>query len=193
MVCATNVLTGRRRVFTNEDISVDAVLASACLPELFPAVEIDGEHYWDGGWTGNPAMVGILRKLPKCDLIIVHVDPVLRTSVPRTPGEIHDRMKELGFNTTFWMELSSIGLILKLKDEGSLDRERFGRVHFHAIEASAEFEKIPRSTKLNTALAFLHFLFDLGRKTADGWLARHGEAIGQKSTVDLQGLLPAGL
>jgi len=191
-VCATNVLTARRRVFTNGDISVDAVLASACLPQLFPAIEIDGEPYWDGGYTGNPAMVGLIRKLPKCDFIIVRIDPIIRVTVPRTPSEIQDRMKELGFNTTFWLELSALAVILRFVDEGLLDRERFGRILFHVIEASSELEKIAPSTKLNNAPAFLDFLFDLGRKTADEWFARHGATIGRRSTVDLQELLPAG-
>jgi len=192
MVCATNVLTSRRRVFGNEDISVDAVLASACLPQVFPAVVIDGEPYWDGGFAGNPAMVGLIRKLPNCDLVIVRIDPIIRVTVPRSPREIHDRVTEVGFNTTFWMELSAIGVILKFVEEGLLDRERFGRILFHVIEASSELEKIASSTKLDNSPAFLEFLFNLGRDTADSWLALHGEEIGRRSTIDLQKLLPVG-
>jgi NTE family protein len=188
-VCATNVRTARRRVFFNEDISVDAVMASATLPDLFPAVEIDGESYWDGGYSGNPAMAGLIQGLPKCDFIIVRIDPVVRKEMPATARDIHDRVTELSFNTTFWMELSAIAVILALVEQGELDRERFGRLFFHAIEASDQLEKIPPSTKLNNAPAFLDYLFDLGWKTADGWIARHGADIGQKSTVDLTRLL----
>jgi NTE family protein len=191
MVCATNVRTARRRVFANEDISVDAVLASACLPLVFPAVEIDGEPYWDGGFAGNPAMAALLRRMPKCDMIIVRIDPIIRNDLPRTQREISDRITELSFNTTFWLELSVLGALLALVEEGVLDRERFGRFLFHAIEASAEFEKIAASTKLNNSMSFLHHLFDLGRLTAEGWFARHGDKIGQKSTIDLLKLLPA--
>jgi NTE family protein len=190
MVCATNVLNARRRVFLNADLSVDAVLASACLPQMFPAVEIDGEFYWDGGFSGNPALAGLLRRMPKCDLIIIRIDPIIRVDVPRTPRDIHDRITELSFNTTFWMELSALGLLLRFVDEGVLDRERFGRILFHAIEASPHLEKIAASTKLNNAPAFLDHLFELGRSAADDWFARNGAAIGQKSTVDLQSLLP---
>jgi len=190
MVCATNVRTSRRRVFTNKDISVDAVLASACLPELFPAVEIDGEAYWDGGYTGNPAMGGLLRKMPKCDMIIVRIDPILRGEVPRTVRGIHYRVREIGFNSTFWLELAAFGLILKFVDEGLLDRERFGRINFHAIEASHELEKLDSSSKLNNYPAFLEFLFDNGRQTADAWFAQHRAAIGKSSTIDLKKLLP---
>ena len=193
LVCATNVLTSRRRVFSNEDISVDAVLASACLPQMFPAVEIDGESYWDGGFSGNPAMVPLIRRLPKCDLIIVRIDPIIRTTVPRSPREIHDRVQEVGFNSTFWLELGALAIILRFVEEGLLDRERFGRILFHAIEASSELEKIAASTKLNNSPAFLEFLFDLGRQTADGWIARNGAAIGRQSTIDLQKVLPVSV
>jgi NTE family protein len=189
-VCATNVRTARRRVFSNEDIDVDAVIASATLPDLFPAVEIDGQKYWDGGYSGNPAMTALIQRLPKCDFIIVRIDPVVRKEMPATARDIHDRMTELSFNTTFWMELSAIGAVLSLVEEGELDRERFGRFFFHAIEASEELEKIPPSTKLNNAPAFLDYLFDLGRRTADGWIAKHGADLGRKSTIDLTKLLP---
>jgi NTE family protein len=189
-VCATNVLTSRRRVFTNEDISVDAVLASACLPQLFPAVEVDGQPYWDGGFAGNPALTRLLYKLPKSDIIIVRIDPIIRVDVPRSPREIHDRVTEISFNSTFWLELSALGMFLKLMEEGVLPRERFGRFHFHAIEAHPELEKIAASTKLDNSPAFLEFLFNLGRKTAIEWFERHDDAIGNRSTIDLTKLLP---
>lgn len=189
-VCATNVRTARRRVFSNEDICVDAVVASATLPDLFPAVEIDGEDYWDGGFSGNPAMAALIQELPKCDFIIVRIDPVIRKELPQTARAIHDRVTELSFNTTFWMELSALGAILRLVEEGELDRERFGRFFFHAIEASEQLEQIPPSTKLNNAPAFLGYLFGLGRTAADRWIASHGAEIGARSTVDLTKLLP---
>jgi NTE family protein len=189
-VCATNVGNARRRVFSNEDISVDAVLASATLPDLFPGVEIDGELYWDGGFSGNPAMTSLIRRLSKCDFVIVRIDPIIRKEMPKTAREIADRVTELSFNTTFWMELSALGAIERFVEEGLLDRERFGRIFYHAIQASEYLEKIPHSTKLNNAPNFLKYLFDLGRSTASGWLVEHGEDIGVKSTVDLTKLLP---
>ncbi len=190
MVCATNVFTSRRRVFGRKEISVDAVLASACLPQMFPAIEIDGEPFWDGGFSGNPAMAPLLRRLPKCDFIIVRIDPMIRIILPRTPHEIQDRVTELSFNTTFWMEVGGLAVILKLMDAGLLDRERFGRVLFHIIEASPELEKIAASTKRNNSEPFLRYLFGLGRKTAEEWFARHGEAIGDRTTFDFEKLLP---
>jgi NTE family protein len=192
IVCATNALTSRRRIFDNRDISVDAVLASACLPYMFRSIMIDGEPYWDGGYTGNPAILAILPPLPKSDLIIVRIDPIVRNDEPRTVGEIHDRLTEVSFNAAFWLEVSYLGLLLKLKDRGFLDdqfTQRIDRLNFHCIEASQHFEKMPISTKRNNSPAFLKFLFDLGRKTAEEWLDGYREAIGQHSTLDLTKLV----
>jgi NTE family protein len=192
IVCATNALTSRRRIFDNRDISVDAVLASACLPQVFQSVMIDGEPYWDGAFTGNPAMLPIIPPLPKSDLIIVKIDPIIRNDEPRTVQEIHDRVREVSFNATFWLEVSYLGLLLTLKERGFLDdqfAQRIDRLKFHCIEASQHFEKIPASTKLNNSPAFLKFLFDLGRATADEWFDGYRESIGQRSTLDLTKLL----
>jgi NTE family protein len=190
MVCATNVHTARRRVFTNSDISVDAVLASACLPQMFPAVEIDGASYWDGGYTGNPAMAPLMQRMPAdCDFVIVRVDPVNREHAPRSVHDILDRVREIGFNSSFWLELTAVAVVLKLVDEGHLPRERFGRFRFHAIGASAEMEALAASSKLNNHRAFLEHLFTLGRNAADAWLNANLSALGQRSTVDLQKLL----
>ena len=190
MVCATNARTARRRVFANHDLSIDAVLASACLPQIFPAVMIDGDPYWDGGFTGNPAFAPLIRRLPKCDLVIVRIDPVHRQLVPRNPREIADRVVEIGFNSCFWLELAALGLLLRFVEEGILERERFGRILFHAIEASALIEKYPHSSKINNHAGFLNHLFERGRETADDWLAENGIHLGEKSTIDLQKLLP---
>ena len=192
IVCATNALTSRRRTFDNRDISVDAVLASACLPHMFRSVMIDGEPYWDGGYTGNPAMLALLLPMPECDLIIVRIDPIVRGDEPMTVGDIQDRETELSFNATFWLEVSYLGLLIKLKNRGFLDdrfARRIDRLKFHCIEAGQHFETMPLSTKRNNSLAFLEFLFDLGRKTAAEWLDGHRETIGQRSTLDLTKLV----
>jgi NTE family protein len=192
MVGATNARTARRRVFTNPEISVDAVLASACLPQLFPAVEIDGEPYWDGGYTGNPALAALIRKVPDCDVIISRVDPAVRDTLPRSVGDIQDRVREISFNSAFWLEMSALSIILKLVDEGILSGELYGRSRFHIIEASLEMEKLASSSKLNTYPAFIEYLFVLGRGAADRWLAENGTKIGRESTLDFRQLLPIG-
>jgi NTE family protein len=112
-VCATNARTATRRVFTNQEVSVDALLASACLPQLYRAVEIDGEPYWDGALTGNPAVAPPLTKMSDCDLIIVRVDPVNRSEAPRSLHDILNRTVEISHNSTFWLELGALAVVLR--------------------------------------------------------------------------------
>jgi NTE family protein len=189
-ICATNARTAKRRVFTNQDASFDVLLASTCLPQYFRAVEIDGEAYWDGGWTGNPALAPLLTKMPDCDLIIVRVDPVNRRELPRSLPDIFHRTLEISQNSTFWLELGALAVVLRFVDER---RSPFRRIRFHIIEASPIMEKFPVSSKLNNYPPLLEYLFDLGRQTCDRWIAQHGEALGQRSTLDVQQLLPGNI
>jgi NTE family protein len=189
-VSATNCRTARRRVFTNQDVSVDALLASACLPQFFRAVEIDGEPYWDGGLTGNPALGPLLTKMPDCDLIIVRVDPVNRPEAPRTLGDIFSRTVEISDNSSFWLELGALAVVLRFVDDR---RSPFRHIRFHIIEANPIMERFPMSSKLNNYPPLLQYLFNLGRQTADAWIAQHGEALGQRSTMDVQQLLPGNI
>jgi NTE family protein len=145
-VSATNCRTARRRVFTNQDVSVDALLASACLPQFFRAVEIDGEPYWDGGLTGNPALGPLLTKMPDCDLIIVRVDPVNRPEAPRSLGGIFHRTVEISNNSTFWLELGALAVVLRFVDDS---RSPFRQIRFHIIQASPIMERFPMSSRLN--------------------------------------------
>jgi NTE family protein len=160
------------------------------LPQYFRAVEIDGEAYWDGGWTGNPALAPLLTKMRDCDLIIVRVDPVHRREVPRSLPDIFHRTSEISQNSTFWMELGALAVVLRFVDER---RSPFGRLRFHLIEASPIMERFPVSSKLNNYPPLLEYLFDLGRETCDRWIAQHGEALGQRSTLDVQQLLPGNI
>ena len=189
-VSATNARTARRRIFTNRDISVDALLASACLPQLFRAVEIDGEPYWDGTLTGNPALGPLLTKIQDCDLIIVRVDPVNRPEAPRTVRDIFNRTVEISHNSTFWLEMGAIAVVLRFVDEG---QSPFRRLRFHIIEASPIMEKFPMSSKLNNYPPLLEYFFNLGRQTGDAWIAQNGDALGQRSTMDVQQLLPGSI
>ena len=189
-VCATNPRTAKRRVFTNQDVSVDALLASACLPQLFPAVQIDGEPYWDGGFTGNPALAPLLTKMPDCDLIIVRVDPIARPEAPRSLPDILSRAVEISHNSTFWLELGALAVLLRFVDE---ERSPFRRIRFHVIEADPIMERFPTSSKLNNYPPLLEYLFDLGRETCDAWFAHHRNALGQRSTLEVQQLLPGNI
>jgi len=187
--CATNVRTARRRVFTNQDVSVDALLASACLPQLFPAVEIDGEPYWDGGFSGNPALTPLLLKMPECDLIIVRTDPINRPDTPRSLHDIYSRSTEISQNSAFWLELAAVAAVERFVEKGLLDRPQFSLIRFHVIEASAIMERFPMSSKLNNYLPLIEYLFDLGRQTGDDWIGVHEHNLGQHSTLDLHQLL----
>jgi NTE family protein len=192
MVCATNVRTSIRRTFSNADISADAVLASACLPNFFPAVEIDGEAYWDGGYTGNPALLPLLLRLPSCDFVIVRIDPVARADVPQSVREIDDRLMEISFNAASWTEIAAVGILLALVEQGLLDRARFGRFRFHLVESHA-LEQLPASSKRNNYPAFLEYLFEAGQQCAKAWHGEHGTALGKRSSVDLRNALQANV
>jgi NTE family protein len=186
VVCATNARTAQRHVFTNQDVSVDALLASACLPQFFRAVEIGGELFWNGGWTGNPAFAPLLLKVPECDLIAVRVDPVNRPETPHSMHDIFERTTEISTNSAFWMELAAAASLLRFGGHVP-----FARIRFHILEASPIMERFPMSSKRNNYPPMLEYLFDLGRQTCDAWIAQHGEALGQRSTIDIQQLLPA--
>jgi NTE family protein len=193
VVCATNARTARRRVFTNQEISVDALLASACLPQFFRAVEIDGEPYWDGGWTGNPALGPLVLKVPECDLIVIRIDPVNRAETPRSLRGIFERATEISFNSALWLELGAGAAMLHFGREGLLQKHPLAHIRFHIMEASPIMERFPMSSKSNNYPPMLEYLHDLGRQTCDAWIAQNGDALGQRSTLDLHQLLPVSV
>ena len=190
MLCATNVRTGRRRIFDTRDVSLDAVLASACLPFVFPAVEIDGEPYWDGGYTGNPAIAPFLREGCVNDLIIIGINPLVRDETPRHARDIINRVNEISFNSAFWLELTAMAVIIDMVDEGLIDAARVPGIRFHGIDAGHILAALGASSKMNNSRAFIDYLFGLGSAAADTWLAENRTAIGQRSTLDLKRLLP---
>ena len=153
-------------------------------------MDIDGEPYWDGALTGNPALGPLLTRRPDCDLIIVRVDPVNRPEAPRSQRDILNRTVEISHNSTFWLELGAIAVVLRFVDEA---RSPFRRVRFHIIEASPIMERFPMSSKLNNYPPLLEYLFNLGRQTGDAWIAQNREALGQRSTMDVQRLLPGSI
>ena len=186
-ICATNVRTGLRRVFENEELSADVLLASAALPQVYQAVEIDGEHYWDGGYTGNPALAPLYLGTEATDLIVVGINPILRAEVPRTARAITDRIGEISFNSSFMGEVAAIAFFDELTQ--SRPDPRFRRLFVHGIgdEALGAFGA---SSKMNNHPDFLAHLHEIGTRAADGWLAEHRNAVGKRSTVDVSGLAP---
>ena len=158
-VTATNVQTGRGRVFRNGDITPDVLLASACLPTMFQAVEIDGEPYWDGGYTGNPTLTPLVRECTSEDTILVQINPVEREGTPRMAREILDRLNEISFNATLLKELRMIAILRQLADAGNSEGSQWARMRIHRISSPA-MTNLGASSKLNAEWAFLTMLRD---------------------------------
>jgi len=182
---ATNVRTGKIRVFENGELSVDVVMASACLPYVFQAVEIDGESYWDGGFMGNPAIFPLIYHGASRDVVIVHINPIERNKLPKTAPEIFDRMNEISFNSSLMREMRAIEFVTRLIDEGALDGKKYHRMRIHSIRDDAEMSQLGVATKLNPDWDFLCRLRDAGRRRTEEWLDRHFDTVGQGSSVDL--------
>lgn len=182
---ATNVRTGKIRVFENHEVSADTVLASACLPYVFKAVEIDGESYWDGGFMGNPAIFPLIYGAASKDVVIVHINPIERAKLPRTAPEIFDRINEISFNSSLMREMRTIEFVTRLIDEGALDETKYKRMRIHSIRDDAEMIQLGVATKLNPDWDFLCRLRDVGRQRAAEWLERSFDQVGKTSTIDL--------
>ena len=187
-VTATNVRTGRPRVFGPGEVTCEAVLASACLPQMFPAVEIDGEAYWDGGFSGNPALYPLLTSTVAPDILVVQINPIVRAEPPRTARDIMNRVNEISFNSSLVKELRAIGLMQRVAAEQGLDLGVYTHTYLHLIHTDLEVKDLVASSKLNAEWTYLRLLFDLGREWADAWLDENFDAIGHRSTLDLDAL-----
>ncbi|MEO1475374.1 MAG: patatin-like phospholipase family protein [Pseudomonadota bacterium] len=187
-ISATNVETGRIEVFNRKELSVEHILASACLPTLFQAVEIDGVPYWDGGYMGNPPLFPLFDNADSDDVIIVQINPIVRKGAPRKAREILNRLNEITFNASLLRELRAIDFVTRLLDTGRLDGTGYRRVLVHMISQEQELCGFGASSKLNAEGAFLKLLFDKGYETADSWLGTHAETIGKRSSVNLREL-----
>lgn len=192
-MAATNVRTGRSRIFRQPNITADAVMASACLPFLYMAVEIDGEAYWDGGYMGNPALFPLVDECGSRDMIIVQVNPLERPEVPRTARDILNRLNEITFNASLIKDLRAILMLKELIDAEGIEREQYRDMLLHRIHAVDELQGLGVSSKLNAEWAFLCHLRDVGRRVTDAWLDRNFDAIGTRSTFDLAFLSHDGL
>ena len=183
---ATNVRTGKVKVFGNEEITSDAVMASACLPFMFQAVEIDGEAYWDGGYMGNPAIFPLIYGCDSPDVLVVHINPLERPEIPRTATEIMNRINEISFNSSLMREMRAIAFVSELIDEGAICNRKMKRMYVHAISADAVMRKLSVMSKLNADWEFLTHLRDDGREFAEHWLDQHFVSLGNASTVDIR-------
>ncbi|MEX2518095.1 MAG: patatin-like phospholipase family protein [Paracoccaceae bacterium] len=185
-LAATTVETGRVHIFERADITLDAVMASACLPNLFKAVEIGGKHYWDGGYMGNPPLFPFFYDSPARDIVIVQINPVVREGEPRTAAEIQNRVGEITFNAALLHELRSIDFVTRLLEDGKLNPDEYRKMHIHIIQSRKRMRPLDASSKLNSEWVFLRHLFEIGRDSATRWLARHFDDLGERSSVDIR-------
>ncbi|MGO4712081.1 patatin-like phospholipase family protein [Bradyrhizobium sp. 2TAF24] len=188
-ISATNVHTGRLRMFSRETITADVVMASAALPFMFRAVEIDGIPYWDGGYMSNPAIFPFLQATDAEDVLVVQINPVSRPSTPRTSSEILNRLNEITFNSALISELRSMDFVNQLIDDGHLPRgtgkDQYRRLNIHRIDLGGLGSRLAASSKLKTDYDFLELLHRAGQRAARRFLDQHFDAIGKTSTLDL--------
>ena len=187
-VTATNVRTGKGHIFRNADLSPDVLLASACLPTLFQAVEIDGEAYWDGGYAGNPSMAPLIRECSSSDTILVQINPIERPGTPRSAREIHNRLNEIAFNSVLLKELQAGALLRQVADPGTGESAVWAHMRIHRIASDVMLE-LGYSSKLIAEWPFFCMLRDEGRKAAAAFLDTHGKDLGVRSTLDLDALI----
>jgi NTE family protein len=185
----TNVRTGKVRVFNTEEVTSDVVLASACLPYLFQAVEIDGEYFWDGGYMGNPVLYPLFYHTVTRDVIIVHINPIERAGPPTGSNEIFNRVNEITFNSSLIKEMRSIHFVQKLLDDGWIKeeyRDRLKYVLIHSVRADNALSDLSVASKFSSEWDFLTMLRDRGRACAGEWLEQNFGDVGYRSTVDLR-------
>ena len=187
-VTATNVHTGRGRIFRNAEITADVLLASACLPTMFQAVEIDGEPYWDGGYAGNPTITPLIRESDATDTILVQINPCERADTPRSASEILNRLNEISFNSPLMKELRMIAVLREVADPGTGEGARWAKMRTHRILTDV-LAGLGASSKVNAEWEFITMLKTEGRKSTDEFLAAHSGDIGNRSTADLGVLL----
>ena len=189
-ISATNVHTGRARIFSGHEVDARAVMASACLPHLFQAVEIDGVPYWDGGFMGNPVLSPFFKNCETNDVLLVQVNPVQRGETPKTARDIQDRINEISFNAPLIRELRHVTFINECLRRGELQGLGYREIFLHRIGGCDELVEFTASTKLNAEWAFLTHLRDIGRAAATRWLDGTYDTIGEATTIDLPGLDP---
>jgi NTE family protein len=185
-VLATCVSTGKAEVFTGERLTVDAVMASACLPTMFKAVEIEGESYWDGGFSGNPSIHPLIYNCRSRDVVLVQINPIKRDQLPTTSPQIMDRMNEITFNAGLIGEMRAIDFVNRLLAAGKLDPAQYKSLLLHRIDGGEALESFAASSKSSTKASLIHALRDLGQASARTWLAARFASLGVAGTVDIK-------
>lgn len=187
-VAATNVRTGKARLFSGQDITPEALMASACIPTVFQAVEIGGESYWDGGYAANPALWPLYGADLPDDLLIVQVNPLRREDVPQTPAEIQNRINEISFNAPLMRDLRAIAFVKRLIAGGQIGRGAMKDLRVHMVADDVLMQSLTAASKVRPLPSFLRRLKRAGRTAADSFLRDHGAGLGSVSTLDLGAL-----
>ncbi len=182
---ATRVYNGQPRVFKCDEITVDVLMASACLPQYFQAVEIDGEPYWDGGYMGNPSLWPLIYQSSSPDILLVQINPVWRKETPKSPIEINNRLNEISFNSSLIAEMRAIDFVSKLLKQGRVDPEHYKDIHMHMIQKPEEMHNLNASSKFNCEWDFLCYLRDLGYEATDKWLKTSFHKIGVECSTQI--------
>jgi NTE family protein len=190
-IAATNVETGKVRVFHRDELTLDMVMASACLPTIFPAVMIDGVPYWDGGYMGNPVLFPFFTETEIEDIILVQINPIVRKGAPKTAEEIMGRIDEITFNAPLLQEFRAIDFVARLIEAGRLQGTHYKCIRLHVIQAEAELNRFGAASKLNVDYDFFVTLRDIGRKAAKKFLDAHFDSLGHKATLDIRAALAA--
>jgi NTE family protein len=189
-ISATNVHTGRLRVFPKEKVTADVIMASACLPLLFRAVEIDGVPYWDGGYMGNPAVFPFFRATESEDVVVVQINPIERAATPHSSREIMNRINEITFNSSLLAEFRAIEFVGRLIDQGRIPRGtgpgEYRRINVHRIALDGDARSLTAESKLSTDYDFFEMLHQTGRRATRRFLDAHFDDIGRRSTIDLR-------
>jgi NTE family protein len=187
-ISATNVKTGKIKVFDKNELSADAILASACLPFLFQAVKIDSEYYWDGSYLGNPALFPLIYNSDCNDILIIHINPIYREDLPISGADILNRVNEISANSSLMREMRAVAFVTKLLDQGWIKdeyRKNMKRLYIHAIRADTTMQSHSVASKLNPQWLFINHLYEEGRREGAAWLKQNFNFISKKSSIDI--------
>ncbi len=188
-ISATCVRTGKIRIFRRPELTIDMLMASACLPTVFKAVQVGDEYYWDGGYMGNPALFPFFTETDVEDVILVQINPIERKDIPHTSREILNRLNEITFNAALLQEFRAIDFVARLIDAGRLDGTHYKKMRMHLVEGGAALDDYAADTKTDAGFNFFKTLFAIGSKAGEKFLAENFDSIGARGTLELQELL----
>ncbi len=184
-IAATSVTTGRPRIFKHDEVTLDSLLASACIPFLFQAIKIDDDYYWDGGYMGNPVLWPLVYRCSSQDILLIQINPLIRKEIPYTSNDIINRLNEITFNSSLISEMRAINFVSKLIEKGKLSPDEYKDIKMHIIKQDSIQSELNASSKLNTNWDFFQHLKKAGYTTTEIWLRENKKLISEKSSIDI--------